>query len=363
MNAQEAQDSRLRINDIQIIGTHNSYHAGLAPSEKILLRSRSRLLEQALDYSHLPLDQQLASGIRQIELDVFADPDGGRYADPKIRSQIASAGLPPDPDFDPLGEMRTPGFKVMHMQDTDQRSTCHTLRKCLGIVQTWSSAHPEHLPVFILVECKQARIPVAATPDRPKLEVLTPALFDSLDAEIRSIFSASELVTPDEVRGHFPTLPAALAKGGWPSLAMARGRVIFLLDNRDLADIYSQGHPALRGRLIFPNEPAGTPESAFTELNNGTIADIAPLVRQGYLVRTRADSDTLQARSNDTTRRDAAIASGAQIVSTDYPLSEPARWTHYAVGFADQKMARCNPIRTQQTCSDRLVEPAAAVGR
>ena len=48
------------------------------------------------------------------------------------------------------------------------------------------------------------------------------------------------------------------------------------------------------------------------------------LVRQGYLIRARTDADTKQARSNDTTLRDAMLASGAQLLSTDYPVNEPA---------------------------------------
>ena len=68
------------------------------------------------------------------------------------------AGLPADPDFDPQHEMDKPGFKVMHMQDVDERSTCHTFVKCLTIVKAWSKQHPNHLPIFILVETKEGEM-------------------------------------------------------------------------------------------------------------------------------------------------------------------------------------------------------------
>ena len=42
-------------------------------------------------------------------------------------------------------------------------------------------------------------------------------------------------------------------------------------------------------------------------------------MRRGYVVRTRADADTREARANDPGRARAALASGAQWVSTDYP--------------------------------------------
>jgi len=53
------------------------------------------------------------------------------------------------------------------------------------------------------------------------------------------------------------------------------------------------------------------------------FARIQELVKAGFLVRTRADSDTAEARANDTRSRDQALASGAQFISTDYP--EPNR--------------------------------------
>ena len=50
-------------------------------------------------------------------------------------------------------------------------------------------------------------------------------------------------------------------------------------------------------------------------------------VKQGFLIRTRADADTREARAGNTARREAALASGAQYVSTDYsgPTTASAR--------------------------------------
>ncbi|MCF5924884.1 phosphatidylinositol-specific phospholipase C1-like protein, partial [Xanthomonas perforans] len=83
-----------RLTDLQYIGSHNSYHAGFAPSEAALLKQLDPTLFAALDYRHPALTQQLDDGVRQLELDVFADAQGGRYAHPAIVAQIAKAGLP-----------------------------------------------------------------------------------------------------------------------------------------------------------------------------------------------------------------------------------------------------------------------------
>ena len=69
-------------------------------------------------------------------------------------------------------------------------------------------------------------------------------------------------------------------------------------------------------------------------------------MRRGYLVRTRADADTVEARTGDTTRRDAALASGAQWVSTDYPAPGTADrfGTDYVVSLPGDAIVRCNPV-------------------
>ena len=46
-------------------------------------------------------------------------------------------------------------------------------------------------------------------------------------------------------------------------------------------------------------------------------------MKQGYIVRTRSDADTKEGRTGDTTTRDKALKSGAQMISTDYPWYEP----------------------------------------
>ena len=342
-------NKQVRINEIQVIGTHNSYHAGFAPSAATLWQAKSPRAFDSLDYRHQPLNQQFDSGVRQIELDVYSDSKGGLYAHPSGPAMIAAAQLPSDPDFDPNGIMAKPGFKVMHMQDIDYRSTCQPFTACLELVRRWSHAHPKHIPIFILVETKQEkpRSPAQVTEPEP----FTSATFDALDAEIRSVFPPRELITPDDVRGHYDTLNEAVLAGNWPTLSSARGKIIFLMDQRPVGPIYLAGHPSLRGRVLFTNAEPGEPDAAFIERNDGPADDITALVRKGYLVRARTDSDTKEARTNSTARRDAMIASGAQILSTDYPVNEPARWPgHFVVTLPGTSIARCDPINSPTSC-------------
>lgn len=344
------QNDSVRINQIQVIGTHNSYHAGFALSAAQLWQMKNPKGFQGLDYQHKPLTEQFDSGVRQIELDVFADSKGGLYAHPLGPKLVAEAHLPADPPFDPKGVMEKPGFKVMHIQDIDYRSTCQPFIACLKQVRAWSHAHPQHIPIFILVETKQGK-------PRPPYQVVEPepftsATFDALDAEIRSVFPSRELITPDDVRGHYDTLNQAVLAGNWPTLASARGKVIFLMDQRPMGPIYLEGHPSLRGRVLFTNAEPGQPDAAFIERNDGPASDITGLVRQGYLIRTRTDADTKEARTDDASRRDAMEESGAQILSTDYPVNEPARWPgHFVVTLPGNVAARCNPVDAPASCN------------
>ena len=54
------EDGVLRVNQMQVLGTHNSYH---------LRPPRQLLPNEPADYEHPALDVQLAEGIRSLEID------------------------------------------------------------------------------------------------------------------------------------------------------------------------------------------------------------------------------------------------------------------------------------------------------
>lgn len=349
MAAMLASASMLLINQLQYIGSHNSYHAGFGPGETEVWKKTAPRDFASLDYTHPSLTRQLDDGVHQIELDVYADSKGGRYSRPAINRLVAEAGLPADPPFADPTIMQKPGFKVMHMEDVDQRSNCQPFTACLEEIREWSNRHPRHLPLFILVETKEDPLKVkfpTVTPERFNTTTL-----DALDAEVRSVFPRRQYITPDDVRGHYPTVNLAIRTEGWPSLNAARGKILFLLDQRKVSAAYLKGHPALRGRVMFTNSTPGEPDAAFIERNDGPAAEITSLVRAGYLVRARTDAELKEAKSNDTRRRDAMMSSGAQLLSTDFPRNEGAD-TGYVVQFSGDANVRCNPVLSGNNCRD-----------
>lgn len=335
-------DAGLRMNQIQVVGTHNSYKQAISAPEFKRLSMLAPKVAPTLDYAHPPLTEQLDGGARQLELDLLYDQRGGLYADPMGRRlALMTGGRPPPWDAEPL---RGPGLKVLHVQDLDYRSNCPRFADCLAQIRAWSKGHPDHLPILILINLKEDALP---TPGTVKPLLFDAAGMDSIDAEIRAVFSEGELITPDQVRGARASLAEAVAAGGWPSLGEARGRVFFALDApKEQVDRYRAGRKTLEGRAMFVNAEPGDADAAYMTLNE-PLADAAAIktaLAAGLIVRTRADADTVEARTNDSTRREAALASGAQYVSSDY-MRPDTRFSGYAVALPGGVVGRSPPIR------------------
>lgn len=347
-------DPTLRLNQLQVVGSHNSYHKRPNPVFHDALEAKFPGITAQWNYEHAPLPEQFTSqGVRQIELDVWADPVGGLFAD---RKSHAYAGLPADPG---IPELHEPGFKVLHIHEVDVESTCWTLQSCLAQVKAWSDANPGHAPMMLLIEAKEDVIPDLLSLGYAKPVPFDAAQLDALDAEIRSAFDPGDIITPDEVRGSHPTLEDAVLNGGWPTLEQSRGRVLFGLDNGGgVQDAYLAGHPSLQGRVMFSgNSDPGNPETAFIKYNDpiGDYDKIRAAVAAGYIVRTRADADPQQLNPNLIADRDQALASGAQFVSTDFEVPDPALGP-YQVQMPGGTPARCNPISAPAGCTSTDIE-------
>ena len=305
----------LRLNDIQVIGSHNSYKLAMDAEAFRALAAARPELAGALEYTHVSLAEQLRLGLRKLELDVFYDPHGelfpGRAA--------------------PLSQ-----FPVLHVQGLDDRSSCPSLLACLDQLRTFSEQHPQHVPIFLSFNAKDAAVEWPGA--------VTPLPFDedawqAFDAELRAALGG-KLITPAEV--------FASGARDWPALDASRGRFVAVLDEG--GDKRRSYAARWRERAMFANLEEGQPGAAILIVNDpvASFARIQRLVVEGYIVRTRADADTAEARSGDTRRRDRALASGAQLVSTDYYLPAAHFGTDYVVRLPGP--ARCNPVRVPAGC-------------
>lgn len=295
-------DGALRLNQIQVLGTHNSYHLAPPPGADLTP-------DRDITQSSLTVQLQNQS-VRQIELDVHAPPGGA--------------------------------LAVYHLRG-DEGTTCPTLAQCLQEVRAWSEGHPGHLPLFVLLE--------------PKHEL--GALVDgvAVDAEIRNVFRPDQLLTPDDVQGSRPSLREAVQGGGWPLLASVRNKLVFVFTDEIIARLpYTSNETSLHGRAMFVYADPSSPLGAMASVPDARTGAprIADLLAAGFIVRTRADDGGVEARANDSSRAQAALASGAQLVSTDYPVPAPSGYVVAAPGSP----ARCDPVNTPASlgCTPRDVE-------
>jgi hypothetical protein len=333
-----AADAPVRINDLMVLGTHNSYKLAMPPERMAQLRAADPDSADALDYAHRPLVEQLDTGARQLELDIWYDPKGGLYADGST---------------DPT--MQRPGFKVQHMAGFDSRSSCASLVQCLTIIHAWSDAHPGHVPILLMFNTNDNGRFIKGEP-------YDGAAYDALDAEVRSVLSSSKLIVPDDVQGRYPTLREAVLANNWPTLEASRGKFLFALDESPAkVALYRGKRTSLEGRVFFVNTDETSPAAAYLTLNEpARDADrIARAVKANFLVRTRADANTREARANDTAPRDAAFRSGAQYISTDYLWPDPRFAGGYRVTMPGGAVALCNPVRRPQGCGAPTIESAA----
>ena len=340
----------LKINQYQTIGSHNSYRKNTQPEIVAFMNASAELLPEGFDpaswdYSHETIEDQLnIYGLRSFELDVYRDPEGGLF---KHRLGNAFVGLDTDSGEDKL---LSPGLKILHFPDFDYHTHFFTFVDALEALRSWSNSNPSHLPITILIEAKEDN-PAAMLPGFGLTSTLdfSGSAVEEIESEIDQVFASDQnhILKPDDVRGSNSSLRNAVTTSGWPELSTSRGKIMFVLMARnEVIDSYTDGHSSLEGRNMFVFTDADKDEAAFLKIDDpeANLVKIQNYVDQGFMVRTRADSDTEQARTGSYTRMNSAFESNAQIINTDYYRPDPRSttdeiWTDYEVKFANNNLA------------------------
>jgi hypothetical protein len=342
--AEDGSLDQLRLNQIQMIGTHNSYHVAPDAVAAKFIRNFAAKEAESVDYSLPPLVEQLQRiGVRQLELDLFLDPEGKLFHSPAML-ELARQKKVDVPPHDPAGRLKKPGIKILHSPDFDFRTTVYSFDQALRDMKAWSDEQRDHTPVFVLLELKTLSFSPLTRPLPWDATALA-----TLEKEIEAVWPRERILKPDDVRAEHATLREAILRGGWPTLKQARGKVVFLLDNEDsVRSTYLSGSEVLKERLLFVSVGRDHPAAAWMKRNDAvsSLEEIQQLVKAGFLVRTRAD-DGRQARTKDFTLRDKAFASGAQLISTDFPEAD-RRFPDYEVHFDGGAMLRKNVVAAEE---------------
>ncbi|HEY0262167.1 MAG TPA: Ca2+-dependent phosphoinositide-specific phospholipase C, partial [Chitinophagales bacterium] len=225
------------------------------------------------------------------------------------------------------------GMKIIHIPDLDYNTNYYTFKDALRAIKNWSDSNKTHVPIYIMVELKNQAvsdvIPIAGF--KKAIPFDEKALLDVRD-EIYSIFDTSEILKPDDVRGNYETLRQAVTQKGFPKLKDVRGKVVFILMmHANEGEIISQKYPSFRGLPYFAYSKSNSPEAAFINYDDPKkhFQEIKNDVDSGFIIRTRADAETREARDNDYSYFEAAKIAGAQIISTDFYL--PFKKTGYVI--------------------------------
>lgn len=295
-------DDTLRINEVAMRCTHNSYHI-----------QRSVLLDPSHGYTHQPLDVQLGElGVRAFELDIHAGT----------------------------------GFPVYHIPVVDNLSTCSDLGGCLGTIAGWSRANPDHSLIVVWVEVKD------------ELDGRRITNYDLLDETIRTALGPI-LYTPDDLQGDFASPRERIRQAGWPTLAETRGRVaLVLLDVDDPHSAgYTVGHTTTAGRAMFAradNEWYGAPWAVFAKIDNPSdAAAIAAAHAADLMIASNVAGAGGDDASNAAGLSD-ALTNGSHMLCDDFPA--PAAERTYFLNLPGGRPSICNRVTASAACRPEAIE-------
>ena len=286
---QKAFSDGVKINEIAVIGTHNSYQMLPTPQsrlhEKILKVLYNGNMGTKYKFEMDSYTEQLEHGIRNLEIDIEAVDKNGEIS-----------------------------FVVSHEPIKDNTSSAYDFAEGLREIAMWSDHNPNHLPVYLLIE------PKGNVPSVCHMQNFSIEYAKELDKITREVLG-DRLMTPKKLMGNYETFEEMRTADGWPTLKEAAGKIIVLLHPCDVTEDYINLDTSLSSQAIFPvlvfedierdcasfildNEPE------YAKENNKKTVD-----EKNLMVRTRADSypnfsDERYAFANEC---------GSHIITTDYP--------------------------------------------
>ncbi len=300
----------IKFNELSFIATHNSYQAPAIEETKEVYRNLSDLTFGAIaantgDFWSETLSQQLDSGIRSFEMDIEV--------------------------FDREGEI---SFTCMHSPYIEMATSCYDFALAMKEIAMWSDNNPNHLPVTIIIEPKSLFIPFE---DMKAFNIDYADEFDSLLREVLG----EKLFTPADMLRDYASFGEMRAADDWCKVKDMQGKVLVLLHEGGATEKYIKLDPSIKSQAMFPMlrpEDIDRDCTSFILCNDPEeLLEIKEEVEESrIIVRTRADNFT----SVTEERREQAFASGAQIISTDYPPRTDSTDESYIVSFGENTTAR-----------------------
>lgn len=303
-NLEEALAGGIKFNELRYIATHNSYQTEAVDEYKKIFKNLSELTfglisEKTGEFVSPTVSEQLNNGIYSLEIDIET--------------------------FDRDGEI---SFTCMHSPTLDMTTSCYDFSLLLKEISMWSDNNPNHLPITIIVEPKSFFIPL----EDMKFFNLDYAL--AFDEALRAGLG-DKLFTPADMLRDYESFGAMRAADDWCEVEDMLGKVLILLHDCNVTEKYIETDSSLKSQAMFPmlrEEDTDRDCASFLLINDpeDAYASSEEIIKDGkFVVRTRADQFTSVSQEN----RELALASGAQIVSTDYPVKSDLQEGDYYLAF------------------------------
>ena len=304
-------EAGIKFNEIAFIGTHNSYQKQSVDSMKKLYGQLSELTFGLLDanmgdFESQTLTQQFNCGIRSIEIDIETIVKDGEIS-----------------------------FTCMHNPTFDMGTTCYDFELALKEISLWSENNPNHLPITIIIEPKTIFMPME------NMKFFNMNYAKELDNVLRENLG-DKLFTPSDMLRDYASFGEMRAADDWCEVQDMLGKVLILLHDTNVTEDYIALDPSIKSQAMFPMlrpEDIDRDCASFLLINKPEeIAEckVDVLNAANFIVRTRTDL------FNEITeeRRESAIYSGAQIISTDYPPRDDLAPDSYVVTFDNGKTVK-----------------------
>ena len=219
-NIENAYADGVRINEIAVMGTHNSYQMAATKSNRLLMKILNIItfgdIQDKTDFEMDNFTDQLEYGVRNLEIDIETTDKNGEIS-----------------------------FVVSHIPILENTSSAYDFSKALEEIALWSDNNPGHLPVYLLIEPKTFVPPV----NNLKGFSLDYAL--ELDNIIRNTLG-DRLLTPAQAKGAYATLEEMRMNNAWPTLEAAAGKIIVLLHTCNVTSKYIALDESISSQAMFP---------------------------------------------------------------------------------------------------------------
>lgn len=305
------EQGNIKLNELSFIATHNSYQLDCVNTYKELFDDMNTVSfglinSELTNYKSDTLTEQFNLGIRSIELDIETVVKDGKTS-----------------------------FVCVHSPVIDSTTNCYDFGLALKEIKLWSDANPGHLPITVIIEAKKVFIP------NNGMKLISLEYINTLETLLRETFE-QKLLTPADVMGEYSSLKEMREADAWPTLSSCAGKVMFLFhDAGVLTDRYISKDKSLKTRAMFPmlryNERDKS-YASFLLVNKpkDALKNKDEIKAKRLAIRTRVDSYGSFTEEKTQT----ALASGAMILSTDYPKKADMIGVERVVSFENGKTVR-----------------------